>query len=89
MNNFDFNAIFDNTESTMILAKLTVLPEPKNGKESVKFEVGQMMESLSTDTMKEGSKFKIESFNVVNGYVRYFGAGMWHRQKDIKIYEGE
>jgi len=83
MTNFDFNEIFDNTESVMKLAKLTILPEPESGNETVKFTKGQKVRCLASGVLIEGTEFEIQSSNSVNGYVRYFGAGMWHRQKDI------
>jgi len=84
MNKIDFNAIFDNTESVKRLAELTILPEPKYGNEKVKFCIGQTVRCLATATLIEGTEFEISSSSAVNGYIRYFGAGMWHRQKDLE-----
>lgn len=63
---------------------LLQLPPTPKGKEMYAFRVGQTVTASGKGAIRAGVRFKIEQREKVNGFCRYYGAGMWHRSGDIE-----
>lgn len=80
-----WNAYKDrSTQLTKRTAKRIHLQPTPNGHQVYRFEVGQSVRSLANDVCKQGTTFKVTLRIKDNGFCRYYGAGLWHRQQDIE-----
>ena len=77
---------FDNTANVQYLA--FKMPDDylavASGKEKQSFKIGQKVISTGTGCLIPGVEVIIKDVIIENGYVKYFGNGMWHRQNDLK-----
>lgn len=60
------------------------VPSTPKGKEKQVFQVGQVVETTATATLKSGIRFTIQSVMEDNGFYRYLGGGVWHCTQDLK-----
>ena len=76
--------VYDNTLKIKALASTVYVCEDELvGEQQQIFQIGQTVTASGTGALKVGTPVKIESSSSVNGFVRYFGAGMWHLQTDL------
>ena len=77
---------FDNTANVQYFADMA----PKDflaipaGKEKQIFKIDQIVVSTGTGCLIPNVSVMIEDVIIENGYVKYFGNGMWHNQNDLK-----
>lgn len=63
-----------------------MFPDEQSGSEKLLFKIGDKVASTGKGAIKEGVIFTIEDTDLVNGYARYYGCGMWHLQQDVMPY---
>ena len=61
------------------------LPQTPNGGEKQKFKKGDKVTTLPSATLIAGLTFTVNQCHCDNGYWHYYGLGVWHRQKDLKL----
>lgn len=54
------------------------------GKERYQFKVNQNVKATGKGPLKKGVRCRIEKRMKVNGYVRYYAAGLWHKAGDLQ-----
>lgn len=64
-------------------AGLMEIPAAPSGNGRYQFEVGQTVQCTETGSIKPGVKFVLEDRHIQNGWPWYYGAGLWHRDKDL------
>jgi len=52
----------------------------------MKFKVGDYVRCLPSGKFKEAIQFCIDKAEVIDGFNKYFGGGVWHREDDITLY---
>lgn len=84
VNKLEIHDMFDNTAHIQRISEYINLEHgtPYRNK-SASFCIGQSVTSNGKGAMKAGVTFKIEDVNTINGFSRYYGAGMWHLESDI------
>lgn len=71
------------TIRTQEAARLIRLGNAPGGKQVYLYRVGQVVTASGAGAVKAGVKFAIEKRHKVNGYCRYYGAGLWHKHGDF------
>ena len=77
---------FDNTANIQYLAfKLgNNYLAVESGKEKQLFDIGETVISTGTGCLIPDIEVVIQDIIVENGYVKYFGNGLWHNQNDLR-----
>ena len=57
--------------------------EVPSGKETLIFEVGQVVLATGEGQIKEGVELEVKDLEKVNGFCRYYAGGVWHLQQDL------